>query len=253
MKFKDFDKDMRIFETNNDHCVLPYMHMIARLDGRHFTKMTRDLANAFEAPFDTRFSDLMRGVVSHIMKNSGFRFVYGYTQSDEISLLFHSEDVTFNRKTRKLDSILASEAGAYFSLVFGKIATFDSRIVEIPVIHKVVDYFNWRQLDATRNALNAWCYWTLRKDGYSERKATSHMMGKTVSDKNELLFKYGINFNDIALWQKRGIGFAWEYYEKQGINGLTGEPVTASRKHLAMNTALTMGEEYKLYIENLIE
>jgi tRNA(His) 5'-end guanylyltransferase len=33
--------------------------------------------------------------------------VYGYTQSDEISLLFHRDEQQFHRKLRKLHSVLA--------------------------------------------------------------------------------------------------------------------------------------------------
>ena len=33
----------------------------------------------------------------------GFNILYGFTQSDEISLLLHPDDDTFARKTRKLD------------------------------------------------------------------------------------------------------------------------------------------------------
>jgi tRNA(His) guanylyltransferase len=41
MKFDDLDKKMRIFETAADTCVLPEMYMVARLDGRSFTRLTK--------------------------------------------------------------------------------------------------------------------------------------------------------------------------------------------------------------------
>ncbi len=53
--------------------------------------------------------------VKHLM-NCGFRIRYAYTQSDEISLLFHFNEETFNRKLRKYHSVLAAEASAKFSL-----------------------------------------------------------------------------------------------------------------------------------------
>jgi len=28
----------------------------------------------------------------------------------------------------------------------------------------------------------------------------------SIAGKNELLFQHGVNFNDLPLWQKRGIG-----------------------------------------------
>ena len=41
MKFDDLDKKMRVFETAGDQCVLPEMFMVARLDGRSFTRLTK--------------------------------------------------------------------------------------------------------------------------------------------------------------------------------------------------------------------
>ena len=58
MRFDDLDTQMRVFETAHDHCVLPSIHMVARLDGRGFTRMTKEVHN-FEAPFDIRFRDMM--------------------------------------------------------------------------------------------------------------------------------------------------------------------------------------------------
>ena len=34
MKFDDLDAKMRVYETSHDHCVLPGLYMVARLDGR---------------------------------------------------------------------------------------------------------------------------------------------------------------------------------------------------------------------------
>lgn len=40
MKFDELEKRMRIFETAHDHCVLPELFMVARIDGRNFTRLT---------------------------------------------------------------------------------------------------------------------------------------------------------------------------------------------------------------------
>ena len=58
MKFDDLDNKMRVFETAADTCVLPEVYMVARLDGRSFTRLTKEVCE-FEAPFDERFRDLM--------------------------------------------------------------------------------------------------------------------------------------------------------------------------------------------------
>jgi tRNA(His) guanylyltransferase len=113
------------------------MYMVARLDGRSFTRLTREV-HQFAAPFDERFRDLMVETTAHGMQ-CGFRMLYGYTQSDEISLLVHPDEQTFGRKLRKYESILAGEASAKFALLLGAHAAFDCRISQLPSAEFVVD------------------------------------------------------------------------------------------------------------------
>lgn len=250
MKSDDLDKRMRVFETAHDHCVLPGIHIVARLDGRNFTRLTK-MEQSFDAPFDERFRDLMVGTVEHLMQ-AGFNVRYGYTESDEISLLFARDEDSFARKTRKINSILAGEASAHFSMALGAIATFDCRVCQLPTEENVVDYFRWRHEDAHRNGLNAHCYWRLRQEGLDRRAATKRIAGMSVSAKNELLFERGVNFNDLPQWQKRGIGVTWESYEKDGQNPRTGETTRAERKRLRVNYELPMGNAYSELIRRLL-
>jgi tRNA(His) guanylyltransferase len=250
MKFDELDGKMRIFETAHDQCVLPGLWMVARLDGRNFTRLTKELQN-FEVPFDERFRDLMVHTTEHLM-NCGFRVVYGFTESDEISLLLDYRDQSFGRKTRKLNSVLAGEASAKFSLLMGELACFDCRISELPTVENVVDYFRWRSEDAHRNALNAHCYWRLRQEGESANAANDQLLRLSTSEKNELLFQRGTNFNDLPRWQKRGVGLVWERYVKEATNVKTGEAVTASRCRLTPIYELPMGDEYSDFVRKLL-
>ncbi len=251
MKFDDLDKQLRIFETAHDLCVLPEIFIVARIDGRSFTHLTKDV-HKFEAPYDTKFRDYMVATVKHLM-NCGFRVIYGYTQSDEISLLFHLEENNFTRKVRKFNSILAGEASAKFSLLLGSVATFDCRISQLPTVSLVIDYFRWRHEDAHRNALNAHCYWTLRKEGEGPKSATKKLHRLSVGDKNELLYKRaGINFNDLPNWQKRGIGIYWEPYQKEALNPKTGEVVFATRRRIKIDMELPMKDDYSQFIKELV-
>lgn len=250
MKFDDLDKKMRIFETAHDHCVLPHIYLVARIDGRCFTRLTKEI-HQFDVPYDIRFRDMMVETVKHLM-NCGFRVVYGYTQSDEISLLFHLNESTFQRKERKFNSVLAGEASAKFSLLLGDMATFDCRICQLPTKNLVVDYFRWRNEDAHRNALNAYCYWQLRQESIAPEQAASQLSGVSIADKNELLFQKGINFNDIPNWQKRGIGVYWEEYTKDAINQKTGETTKAVRMRLKVDYELPMKDQYSQFVAALI-
>lgn len=250
MQFDDLDKKMRLFETVHDQIVLPTIFMVARIDGRSFTKLTKE-RHDFEASYDPRFRDMMVGTVEHLMQ-CGFRVAYGYTQSDEISLLFHRDIEVFERKHRKYNSILAGEASAKFALMLGNLAAFDCRISQLPTPDLVVDYFRWRHEDAQRNALNAHCYWLLRNQGESVGSATNALHKLSISAKNELLFSAGINFNNLPNWQKRGIGLYWEAYEKEGVNPTTGATVTATRRRIKIEDELPMKEGYTHFLETVV-
>ncbi|MEZ6042630.1 MAG: tRNA(His) guanylyltransferase Thg1 family protein [Planctomycetaceae bacterium] len=67
-------------ETAADLCVLPSMLYGRRLDGRSFTRLTKDLCQ-FEAPFDLRFRDLMVSTTESLM--TAVSALYAYTESDE--------------------------------------------------------------------------------------------------------------------------------------------------------------------------
>jgi len=249
MKFAELDTRMRVFETAHDYCVLPGIHLVARLDGRGFTRLTREV-HPFEAPFDARFRDLMLDTAAHLLAE--FSALYAYTQSDEISLLFPLGVDLFKRKLRKLNSVLAGQASACFSLALGEIAAFDCRICELPRAADVIDYFRWRSEDAHRNALNAHSYWLLRKTGLSGEAAATASRNRTVAEKNELLFRRGINFNDLPSWQKRGAGVYWESYEKTGHNPVTGEAVVTRRRRIKRDLELPMKAAYSAFIATLL-
>ncbi|MBK9580188.1 MAG: guanylyltransferase [Fibrobacterota bacterium] len=251
MKFDDLDAKMRVFETANDRFLVPGMHVVARIDGRSFTRLTKDV-HKFQAPFDERFRDYMVETVKHLMC-CGFNVVYGYTESDEISLLLSMSETAFSRKTRKWLSVLAGEASAKFSSLLGGVAAFDCRLSELPNRALVVDYFRWRNEDAFRNALSAHCYWKLRNDNHDANQATSKVEGLSTAQKNELLFQYGVNFNDIPNWQKRGIGVYWTQAVKEGFNPKRQESVTYERRELKVDFDLPMRDEYSAFVDRLIE
>lgn len=251
MKFDELDQMMRIFETTNDHFFLPGIFLVARLDGRGFTQLTKK-KHPFEVPFDSVFRDYMVETTKHLMM-CGFHVVYGYTQSDEISLLFDWKETAFARKARKYHSILAGEASGKFSVLLGEAVSFDCRISELPTRENVIDYFRWRNEDAARNALNAYCYWTMRKQGKEIREATEYFKGKSVAEKNEYLFQNGINFNDVPLWQKRGTGIYFQTMGEYGINRKSGEEAYVERKKIRVDYELPMKEAYGEWIEHLLE
>ncbi|MEM1061618.1 MAG: tRNA(His) guanylyltransferase Thg1 family protein [Planctomycetota bacterium] len=250
MKFDDLDKKMRVYETVADYCVLPEMFIVTRLDGRNFTRLTKKTCD-FDRPFDSRFRDLMADTAASLM-TCGFKVIYAYTESDEISLLFDRDEMSFARKLRKINSIMAGHASAVFSLGIGQPAVFDCRVCQLPSTQLVVDYFRWRNEDAARNALSAWCYWTLRDSGRTQSEATVDLVGLSTAEKNELLYKSGVNFNDLPAWQKRGVGLFWESFQKESMDPRNGRSVTAARRRISRNFNLPMKDEYSEFVRSLV-
>ena len=59
MKFDELDKEMRVYETAHDHRVLPGVYMIARIDGRNFTRLTKKIHK-----FELRLMKIFETMVS---------------------------------------------------------------------------------------------------------------------------------------------------------------------------------------------
>ena len=247
MKKTSLEKRMRALEYFHDLRLLLGAWPVVRVDGRSFSRFTE----RFEKPYDETFRDLMLATAKTLLEE--LHGLYAYTQSDEISMLFPPTWDLFDREVEKIVSVSAGIASAAFTHQAGESAHFDSRVWLGVDSALVLDYFHWRQMDAARNALNSWCYWTLRKTGMDIAEATAELEGKSVAFKNELLFQNGINFNDLPVWQRRGMGLYWETYDKEGFNPLTQEKVTATRRRVRVDFELPMKEEYTSMLRNIIE
>lgn len=238
-----FEAEQRSREYFHGLRVLPGAFTVIRVDGRSFSRLT---VESFEKPFDPLFSDHMVAVASALVVE--LEGVYAYTESDEVSVLLPRRHDMFGRSVEKLASVSAGIASAAFTHAHGRPAHFDSRLWVGAGVGDVIDYFSWRQADAARCALNGWCYWVLRGTGMGADEATRALSGTTVSDRNELLFQHGTNFNDVPAWQRRGIGVRWEPYEHSGRNPITEETLTVRRRRLSVDTHLPMGEDYRAFV-----
>ena len=72
MKFDDLDAKMRVFEQSLDQIIPPGNYIVARIDGRSFTRLTKEVCK-FEAPFDERFNKMMVETVKGLVKASEVR------------------------------------------------------------------------------------------------------------------------------------------------------------------------------------
>jgi tRNA(His) guanylyltransferase len=246
MQFDDLDERLRVFESIGDEPLSTDGHLVARLDGRGFTKLTKERLE-LSKPFDPRFRDVMVATTRHLM-HSGLAVLYAYTQSDEISLWFAPDEQSFGRKPRKLLSVLAGEASASFSLAMGVVGAFDCRLALLPDLDRVCDYFRWRQQDAIRNAMIGHVYWRLRGQGLSPRRATSAMTGLGHAALGQRLREFGVEFDALPTWERCGVGQRWVRVEREGVDPRTGATTMAERRQVLLDDELPTGEAYAAYL-----
>jgi len=133
--------------------------IIVRLDGKAFHTFTRGL----NRPYDMRLSMLMVQTTSHLVEK--MHALVGYTQSDEITLVFHYEDPAqplYGGKVHKLTSILAAEAASFFTKELpktlpekaGQTVAFDARVFQVPDKIEAANAVLWRWFDARKNSVS---------------------------------------------------------------------------------------------------
>lgn len=184
-----------------DHVLMPMIPVLCRIDGRSFSKFTQGLRR----PYDERLSKLMIDTTKFLVNETNARC--GYTQSDEITLVWLAEDpdaeIFFGGKLLKMTSVVGSLASVYFNRELpnripekaDKMPVFDSRVWEVPVLYEATNCFVWREQDATRNSVQM-----AARSVYSHNEC--HL--KNNSDLQEMLFQKGINWNDYPNFFKRG-------------------------------------------------
>lgn len=171
------------------------MPVILRIDGRNFHTFTKDM----DRPYDAVFIESMKNLALYLCEEiQGAELAY--LQSDEISILIHNykrltSQAPFNNEIQKLCSISAGLASGWFTGSYKRIAVFDARVFVLPET-EVTNYFLWRQLDATRNSISM-----LAHSLYSHKE----LQGKNSTEKQEMIFQKGKNWNALPAWLKRGI------------------------------------------------
>lgn len=183
----------------SDQRLMPLVPVCCRIDG---------FCKGLKRPFDERLSNLMAETTKHLVTQSGAKL--GYTQSDEISLIWYSEDwksqIYFDGRVHKMTTSLASMASVFFNLQLpnflpekvGKMPTFDARVFVVPTLEEAANYILWREQDATKNSIS------MAAQSQFSHKALQHKNG---SEMQEMLFQNGTNWNNYPNFFKRGTYF----------------------------------------------
>ena len=205
-----------------------------RIDGKDFHTFTR----GFAKPFDEVLGNAMVRTMEYLCKNIQ-GCVFGYTQSDEITLLLidyqtFETDAWFDYEIQKICSISASMASTAFNKYFysevlkwydktvadnifqeqenvklmktyqnaaEKGAMFDARCFNIPK-EEATNLIYWRQLDATRNSIQM-----VGQANFSHNE----LQGCSCNVIQDMLHEQrGINWNDYPTRWKRGVAWTKE-------------------------------------------
>lgn len=198
----DIGDRMKNYEKCSELHLPKRIPVIIRVDGRAFHSVTKKY---FGKEWSFEFTRIMTEVALGIQKEiQGCKFAYG--QSDEISFLLTDYFTTktepwFSYDLRKLVSVSASLASSMFTeelskhYFYNSFISFDSRAFSIPQ-DDVCNYFIWRQIDATRNAILF-----AGHENFSQKQ----LHGKSCNEIQEMLFQEkDINFNYFQTIRKRG-------------------------------------------------
>ena len=206
------------YENRTRYLLPRRTNIIIRIDGKAFHSYTKGL----DRPIDQGLTDDMNETTKYLCENiQGAKF--GYVQSDEISILITDyEDITtdgwFDNNLQKMCSISASMATAKFNELRlkrnlkimedlrrpdelflnwdrQKLATFDSRVFVIPETEEVINYFIWRQQDATRNSVSM-----AAQSMFSHKE----LHDKSSSQMQDMMMTKNVNWNDYPIGFKRG-------------------------------------------------
>jgi tRNA(His) 5'-end guanylyltransferase len=194
---------MKMYESINVNKLIPGLPVIARLDGRCFSSWTKDLMR----PFDKDFRALMAASTEHLVEEA--RADIGYTQSDEITLIWRNEDISFETvfmkgKYHKMLSLLSSMLTSYFmyhlkNMIPKKQYTmpqFDCRVWQVPTLGEACNILVWREEDAVRNSIQAvgQCFFSHKE---LHKKTLNDILDMLHNDK-------GMDWNAMLPEYKRG-------------------------------------------------
>lgn len=265
---------MKRYEELTNYRLLSRTPVILRIDGRAFHTFTK----GFKRPFDTLLSTVMCETLKHLCENTS-NCVFGYTQSDEITLIllenFEQNNLSspwFDNRIQKLCSIVSSMT----TLTFNKLltrnhmlldlrefdncgwetkeskkrqeayctaifngATFDCRAFNVPSITEAINCVIWRQQDATKNSILS-----VGQSEFSHKE----LQGKKCNEiQDMLMLQKGINWNNFPVMYKRGVSCIRKLEDVETPNGKT------QRKKWVLDYNMPILTQDWGYIKNQIE
>ncbi len=249
---------------NGDYVLNPEQPFMARIDGHCFSKFTK----GFEKPFDAIFSTAMTRTTGDLVDEFNART--GYTQSDEITLVFvpvYNEETSswgqwpFRGRVVKLSTLMASYAGVRFNyhLVHLLQEALNSAIDDDGeeesrstepfkysegVIKKIMSqraHFDARlfsvpnEREVFNNILWRSTYDCVRNSisGLARRHySTKQLHKKNTTEMKEMLLDKGVDWDQMPAAFRWGSFIKREKYTKEGTDYATGEKIEVTRSRI---------------------
>lgn len=233
--------------------ILPHrLPLIIRVDGKAFSKYTKQL----DKPFDRNFISVMQDVATELCREiQGAQIAF--TQSDEVSVLVHGykkfeSEPWFANQVQKITSVAAAVAAATFTAkswrMWAKLAVhendprpglddiepayFDARVFVLPETD-VNNYFMWRQRDGIRNSIQMFAgHYFSHKELH--KKSTGEMI--------EMCKSKGADWHALPSSQRQG---RCVYRHHEVVDGI-------DRSHFRVDTNVPLFRELPAYIERFL-
>lgn len=206
----DLGDRMKGFENEYREVYRGLSPVVCRLDGKAFHTFTKGLRK----PYDEKLMGVMKEVTKILVDKTSA--CVGYTQSDEITLVYkrknENSDIYMGGNFNKLNSVLASICTAHFNNLIYKelyikdLAYFDCRTFLVPNECEACNCLIWRELDAIKNSVSvaAWAHF-----GHSK------LQGKNTEEKKTMLSERGIDWDEYPESFKRGTYFVRKKVKKK--------------------------------------
>jgi len=229
---------------------------LARIDGHSFSKFT----SGFQKPYDQLLSTAMIRTTGDLVNE--FQARTGYTQSDEITLVFmptqnqETEEWSnwpFNGRILKLATLMSAFASVRFNYhltnllkmdlnkarkngvklpysegvlkrIWSQKAHFDARLFSVPNEIEVFNNILWRSTyDCARNSVSG-----LARKHYS----TKQLHKKNTQEMKAMLLDKGVDYQKMPSGFKYGSFVKKEKYELEAIDQKTNQEVTTVRTRI---------------------
>jgi tRNA(His) 5'-end guanylyltransferase len=214
--FNAIGDQIKTLEDRFEDFLIPGLPIVARFDGNNFHNFTKGL----DKPCDEHLMSVMSDLTQWICEE--YNAVVGYTQSDEISIIFNNpigksesmQTIMFDGRIEKLCSILAAKVSVKFNQLINDliasdalasakfhhkmktVPVFDCRVFSCPSDDLLRNSIVWRQLDCRKNAVS------MAAHTHFSHKS---LQGKKSEEKIEMLFQKGITFSDYPSQFRNGL------------------------------------------------